>query len=72
MYDAFLVRGFERIGDLFGKPDRLLLRNRAFLDPRGQRLPLDQFGPTSCSVQMFGWFSELMTRASRSNRSPNF
>ena len=40
--DALLVRGFERIGDLARDGERLLERNRALLDPLGERLALDQ------------------------------
>ena len=42
MDDALVVRGFEAVGDLPGDLERLVERNRALLDPLGQRRALDQ------------------------------
>ena len=43
MDDALLVRGFERLGDLFRDRQRLVERNRAPRDAVRQRRPFDEF-----------------------------
>ena len=43
MRDALLVRGFERVGDLFGNGQRFIEGNRALFDALRQRLTLHQF-----------------------------
>ena len=42
MDDPFLVRGFERLGDLARDRERLLDRHRPRAQPLGERLALDQ------------------------------
>ena len=43
MDDAFLVRGFERLGDLAGDGERLRDRQRAALETIGEHRAFDQF-----------------------------
>ena len=43
MDDPFLVGGLERVGDLSGDEQRLVCRQGAVGEPRGERLSVDQF-----------------------------
>ena len=43
MDDALAMRLVERVGDLAGNPQHIVGRQRSFLQPRGERLALEQF-----------------------------
>ena len=78
MHDAAAVSPVERLGDRHRHPEGRRKRQRAPGGARRQRSP-SRYSmtrkvtppslPTSCSVQMLGWFSCEMARASRSRRA---